>query len=296
MDHGDDLSQAAAYWDDMTAQYIKDGVSTRREEWQVHPATIARRRRLLGGRTSVEWLTARLPGRIDRALGAGCGIAEFELALLASGAVEHFDLCDVSSTSLESATARAEQLGVADRITVRCGDLLATDRGDYGLVTFVSSLHHAVDVPATVHFAHDILRPGGVLYGDEYLGPRRFGYLPEHADLAKILYRSLAPELRSPWPELPQPDPVEVAAADPTEAVQSDLIEGALRTEFAEVELAPIYGALAFTLWWGLDHDALWDTPAGLEFTEVLLALDTALGASGALPCYFSLIVARRGS
>jgi SAM-dependent methyltransferase len=295
MDRSGELSRTAAYWDEMTALYCgSDGESTRRAEWQAHPATIAHRRKLLGGCSSQEWLMQRLPDHVDRALGAGCGNAKFELGLLQAGTVEHFDLCDVSSTSLESATERADQLGVADRITIRCGDLLGADRNDYGLVTFVSSLHHAVDVATTVQFAHDILRPGGVLYADEYVGPRRFDYPPEHADLVKALYRSLAPNVRGPWPELPQPDPADVAAADPTEAAQSDLILDALHTVFADIELAPIYGALAFILWWGLDHDALWDAQQGRDFTDVLLTLDTALGSSGALPPYFTLLVARR--
>jgi SAM-dependent methyltransferase len=292
MDHRRDLLQAASYWDDMAAQYFTDGV-TRRAEWQAHPAAAARRYRLLGDRDALGWLTARLPGRVDRALGAGCGTAAFELELLSRGLVEHFDLCDVSGSSLAAATDRAEGLGLGDRITVRRGDILAADRDGYGLVTFVSSLHHAVDVTATVRFAHEILSPGGALFADEYVGPRRFAYPPEHADLVKGLYRSLASELRGPWPELPQPNPVDVAAADPTEAAQSDLILDAVRAEFADVELAPCFGALPFILWWGLDHDALWDTQTGREFAEFLLALDTALGSSGALPSYFSLILAR---
>jgi SAM-dependent methyltransferase len=250
---------------------------------------------LLGDRDALGWLTARLPGRIERALGAGCGVASFELELLNRGLVEHFDLYDVSSACLEAATERARSLGVGDRVTVHCGDLLGAERDGYGLVTFVSSLHHAVDVEATVRFAHDILHPTGLLYADEYVGPRRFHYPPEHSDLVKALYRSLAPELRGPWPELPQPDPAEVSAADPTEAVQSDLIVDAVRAKFAEVELAPFYGALPFILWWGLDHDALWDTQSGRDFAGVLLSLDTAMGRSGALPPYFSLIFARKG-
>jgi SAM-dependent methyltransferase len=296
MDDSGDLSTTAAFWDDITAQHFKDGVNTRREEWQVHPATIAHRRRLLGDCDTAGWLTARLRGPVDRALGAGCGTAAFELALLERGAVGHYDLCDVSSTSLESATEQAEKLGVADRITVRCGDLLQLEGRDYGLVTFVNSLHHAVDVEGTVRFAHDILRPGGALFADEYVGPRRFGYPPEHADLVKALYRSLAPELRSQWPELPQPDPADVAAADPTEAAESDLILESVRAQFDEIELAPIYGALPFILWWGLDHDALWDTQAGRDFAEFLLELDTLMGSCGALPPYFSLILARRNA
>jgi len=294
MEHNGDLAQAAAFWDDITAGHFQDGVYMRREEWQTHPATIAQRRRLLGDRGTAEWLVERLPGRVDRALGAGCGTAKFEIDLLESGVVQHFDLFDVSSTSLALATARAEKLGVADRITVHCGDLLAAPASDYGLVTFVNSLHHALDVATTVGFAHELLRPEGVLFADEYIGPRRFGYPPEHANLVKALYRALAPELRCQWPELPQPDPIDVAAADPTEAVQSDLIVDAVRARFDDMELAPIYGALPFILWWGLDHDALWDTQPGRDFAEFVLTLDTLMGESGALPPYFSLILARR--
>lgn len=294
MEHSGDLARAAAFWDDITAEHFHDGVNTRREEWQTHPATIAQRRRLLGDRETAEWLVERLPERINRALGAGCGTAVFELGLLERGAVEHFDLFDVSSTSLASATARAEQLGVADRITTHCGDLLDAPADNYGLVTFVNSLHHALDVATTVEFAHQLLAPGGVLFADEYIGPRRFGYPPEHADLVKALYRALAPELRCQWPELPQPDPIDVAAADPTEAVQSDLIVEAVHSQFADVELAPIYGAVPFILWWGLDHDALWDTQPGRDFAEFVLTLDTVMGRCGALPPYFALLLARR--
>jgi SAM-dependent methyltransferase len=294
MNDGSDLSRTAAFWDDLTAAHFKDGVNTRREDWQVHPATIAHRRHLLGNRDTAEWLTERLPGRVERALAAGCGTAVFELDLVARGAVERLDLCDVSQSSLDAATARAERLGIADRITVRCGDLLDAEQADYGLVTFVNSLHHALDVDVTVQFAHELLAPGGVLYADEYVGPRRFDYAPEHSEFVKAFYRSLAPELRCQWPELPQPDPADVAAADPTEAAQSDLILDAVRARFTDVELAPLHGALPFILWWGLDHDALWDTQLGRDFAETVLALDTALGSSGALPCYFALIVARR--
>src|SRR4051812_18814497 len=173
MDGSGDLAQTAAYWDKLADQFFKDEV-TRREEWQAHPAAAARRFRLLGDCDALGWLTTRLPpGRIERALGAGCGVASFEIQMLHQGLVEHFDLYDVSSVCLEAATERAHALGVGDRITVHCGDLLGADRDGYGLVTFVASLHHAVDVEATVRFAHDILSPAGMLFADEYIGLRR---------------------------------------------------------------------------------------------------------------------------
>ena len=287
------LSQTASYWDD-AARVFETGSNENRAEWQGHPAVQARRQRLLGGRTAGEWLADRLSAPAARALGAGCGAALFELDLVRLGAVEHFDLWDVSPAFLELARDRAASLGISDRVTIRCGDVFAIDDGRYDLVTFVHSLHHAPDVRAAVRFSHDVLRPGGLLFADEYIGPRRFAYPPEHSQPVKVLYRSLSSEIRGEWPELPQPKPADVAAADPTESVESDLILSAINETFHSVETVPLFGALPFILWWGLDHDALWDTKLGREFVELLLEMDEALVAARRLPPYFAIVLAQR--
>jgi SAM-dependent methyltransferase len=180
------FQKTAGYWDEMASQYSADGSNTNRAEWQGHPAYRARRTQSLGGREDHEWLVDRFPHPIERALGVGCGVADFELRVLATGAVEHFDLYDVSTASLEIAARSAERLGLSDRITLHQGDMFSAS-GSYGLVTFVGSLHHALDVAQAVRFAHDVLEPGGFLYGDEYIGPRRFAYPAEHAEFAKVL-------------------------------------------------------------------------------------------------------------
>jgi hypothetical protein len=47
-------------------------------------------------------------------------------------------------------------------------------------------------------------------------------------------------------------------------------------------------------LWWGLNHDALWDSQLGRDFAELLFALDAALAVSAHLPDYFMLVSAQR--
>jgi len=234
---GWEFARTAAFWDGMASEFFRDGV-TRRAEWRNHPAAAACRAGLLGGQSSSGSLLARFPGKIDRALGAGCGRAEFELGLLRAGAVEHFDLCDVSGASLQVAQGPGRRARFDGSRLLLCGDMRAHRQdGSYGLATFVSSLH-----------------------------------------------------------QLPQPDPEVVARADPTEAGQSDLIVGCVRSEFDGVELAPLYGAMPFILWWGLDHDALWEIERGREFAEVLRPLDAAMGRAGLLPSHFSSIWARRAA
>jgi hypothetical protein len=111
-----------------------------------------------------------------------------------------------------------------------------------------------------------------------------------------MLYRALAPELRCEWPELPQPIPEDVAAADPTEAAQSDLIISELRAAFHSLEVVETRGTLPFILWWGLNHDALWDSPEGREFVNLLLELDDAMVISGRVPSYFAVLYATKQS
>jgi hypothetical protein len=67
-----------------------------------------------------------------------------------------------------------------------------------------------------------------------------------------------------------------------------------LHARFDVVEVTPLYGALPFMLWWGLNHDALYDAPAGRDLVRVLLEVDEALGRSGRLPSYFASFIARR--
>ena len=91
---------------------------------------------------------------------------------------------------------------------------------------------------------------------------------------------------------MPFPDAVEIAEADPTEAVHSEEIVPTLKRHYRKVELTPMGGALALPLWGALNHDWLFDERHGNRFVEVLVELDKALTESGTLPSYFALIVA----
>ncbi len=289
-----DLERTRAYWDEQADEHFHDGAYTNRAEWRGHPACVARSERLLRG-TAADWLSSRLTTPVHRALGAGSGHGAFEIDLVARGVVDHVDLFDVSVRALEIAAARAASLGLTDRVAIHREDFFGAT-GQYDLITFMSSLHHSMDMRRTVRFAYDHLNPGGAVFADEYVGPRRFAYPREHADVVKMLYRALAPELRCEWPELPQPIPEDVAAADPTEAAQSDLIISELRAAFHSLEVVETRGTLPFILWWGLNHDALWDSPEGREFVNLLLELDDAMVISGRVPSYFAVLYATKQS
>jgi SAM-dependent methyltransferase len=279
------------YWDDQVAQFDDGGVNTNRAEWLAHPLVQQHHQRLLSG-SALSWLADRLPAGIGRAVGFGSGTSQFELSLLAGGHIQELDLYDYSAAALAVAVETATRLGVSDRVRTHCTDMSEARGQRFDLAICRSSLHHAADMAATVRLIGDVLNPDGLLFAQEYVGPNRFGYPPEHAEVAKSLYRALAPELRTIWPELPQPDPAEVAKADPTESVQSEILLAEVGSAFNEVEVVELGGALPFMIWWGLNHDALWEQPAGLDLVNLLLELDEALLRSKRLPSYFGVLLA----
>jgi SAM-dependent methyltransferase len=288
-----DLSRTSEYWDDHAVRGDQN-----RAEWLAHPLIKERIVQVRGGHSLEHWFIERYLGkrRVARAIGIGCGVASFELGLMRLGAVEQYDLYDVSQVALDTAMETARTLGLAERVHIFRQDvnheILAPNT--YDLVTFISSLHHIADLDGVLRRVNEALTPQGLLFANEYVGPDRFAY-PEHdSAFAKRLYRVLDPRLRSPWPELPQPNPADVEAADPTESIHSaDIIETVKRV-FDQIEITPLEYTLTFILWWGLNHDALYDTEPGRELVNVVLDIDNALVTSGRLPNYFSYIVARK--
>jgi methionine biosynthesis protein MetW len=286
-------SSASRYWDGYALHYCGPAGTTNRAEWHAHPRVEAFHNELRGGRTLREWFDANVAAgrRFERAIGIGCGAAPFELSLVTDGLVGHLDLVDLSPVFIEQARAGAAARGVADRVTATVGDgSLVESEGAYDLVLFISSLHHAVDVPGTLARVRQAMRPGAQLFANEYVGPSRFAFPSGDVAIVDTVYRLLDDRARTQT-RLPLPDPLEVERADPTEAASSELLVPALRRAFRSVTVLPMWGGLLYPVWFGLDYDYVY-TDAGSQLVGRLLDLDAALGRAGLLPSYFATLVA----
>lgn len=288
------IQRAADYWD---AQHDAD--TFLRAEWSFHPLALARLSRILGAATREEWFAKTyLAGRpARRALGIGVGPAKSELRLLAGGAVERYDLYDVSPGSLAAAREQAERLGLMDRVRIFCADIhtAALPPETYDVITFFASLHHIERLDDVLRACYAALAPGGILWAAEYIGPDRFAYPDADTAFAKRLYRALDPAVKKAGePELRFPTPEEVAAADPTESVHSSEIVSATRRAFARTEVIPTYGTLSFILSWCLDPDAIHDTEKGRDAFQAILDIDTAMLDAGRLPHYFAYLIGHK--
>ena len=291
-----DLIATADYWDAYVERHVVEGTNTNRAEWLSHPLVQVHHATARGERSIESWVAdVALAGRPRaRGVGVGAGTGSLELGLVASSTVDRFDLLDISSGALELARTTAAELGIAQRIRTVTGDIGEFDLGSgrYDIATCMGSLHHVARLDSVLAAVARSLADDGVLVAYEYVGPDRFATGSVERGLAQQLYRAIDPALRSPNPELPLPDPQAVIEADPTEAVHSSEILATLGRHFDEVSVVHHGGALAYTTWWGLDHDALHETTEGWGFVDVLLQADLALTTTGVLDDYFVTILA----
>lgn len=287
---GDD--RAGAYWDTHVA-LVRDADPERaqRAEWRSHARAQSHLERRAGGHLT-SWIVGRAPTGAN-AVSIGCGRAETEIDLLASGHLRTLELFDISAESLAEARRISIRRGVADRVTVHRGPFRADAvGGPADVVLFLSSLHHVERLEQVLDDVAAVLAPGGALLADEYVGPARFALPDDHLRHARSVHRLLHPSLRMESGELPVMDPATVAAVDPTEAVRSDEILPLLLERFDDVEVAAIGGGLVFPLWYALDHDALFETELGDAAVAWMLEQDAILTDAGLLPPYFAYLAA----
>ncbi|HUP48465.1 MAG TPA: hypothetical protein VNA04_06720 [Thermoanaerobaculia bacterium] len=126
------------------------------------------------------------------------------------------------------------------------------------------------------------MRPDGLLYLDEYIGPSRTEWSGEILTPHRAVHASLPPEIRN-GEDLPDP----VQADDPSEAIRSSEIEPQMRIGFETMARRPYGGTLLSVLIPRLRRDRLTDSLLERLIDEERLLL--ARGGSS----YYAIIVAR---
>ena len=184
-----------------------------------------------------------------RAASVGCGTAAKELALIRSGAVEAFDLFEISRERIASGTATIASLGLQSQAAYVDRDPIATGPRDplYDLVYWDHSLHHMQDVRAALLWSRDVLRPGGVVCVNDYVGPTRLQWTSAEAALANGFLSRAARTYGLEFRKVRAGGPISrlrTYMRDPSEAPQSDKIESAFGELFGGAALRPLGGTL----------------------------------------------------
>lgn len=186
--------------------------------------------------------------RLARGLSIGFGDAQKELALLQDGVVQAFDLYEISPKQIAIARTKFEAAGLADRVHFLAQNPLEAPSGPrYDLIYWDHSLHHMLDVPATLRWCRQALAPKGLLCINDYVGPTRLQWTAREARTANGFLSSFDRKYGVVIPKVSKGNPVKrlrLFLKDPSEAPQSDLIESACAEIFPGFRLRPLGGAM----------------------------------------------------
>lgn len=233
-----DVGRSADIGDYWSAQYSKTRTLTTRW-WESEYIVRRINRRVCGEalpglssglhRVAAQRFAGQVP--FARGVSIGCGTGSKERDLIRNGLVQHFTLFELSSVAVEQGRAQAEQAGLAQNMTFRVEDGLAveTREGVYDVVYWNNALHHMFDVKAALEWSWRVLRQGGVLLMDDFVGPTRMQWSDRLLEINSAVLAALPQQyLRHPMrPDLmiatrAQRTPLSVfMAQDPSECADS---------------------------------------------------------------------------
>lgn len=273
------------YWSDLRRHDDWDAM------WSGHPRVRAWINRRVSGDPAMwpigslaQVVPERLP--IARALSIGCGVGNLERSLVELDYATSVTGVDESAEAIGDARARAAKAGFGDRIRYLVDDgraALSRER-DLDAVFFHASLHHFARVGDLLEHVYRALRPGGILYVDEYVGPSRDEWTLARLARLNLEYRRLpwrahrARIVRAP-----------VSEKDPTEALESSRIPREVAARFRVLSRRDYGGNLLFVIYPNLRRPG----PEFESAIESLISREDALADRG-VPGYFSVIIAER--
>lgn len=254
----------------------------------------------LGGLDPFSWVRPRLPNPIHRALEIGCGSGDLAIDMVRQGWCPAIDAFDVADGAIAQGQARAQALGLdGANLYVADGNTEVLRPGAYDLVYASHALHHIDDLEHLFAQAAAALRPGGMLFASDYIGPSRMQYSDAHLALMNDMLARLPPEKRLDafhgFQEklLIERVPLEAFAQnDPSEAPRSADIIPAMRRHF-DVEVMPFGMLLSYEVLLGIIRNF---DPADADdnaLLDRLMELDRAAERSGQADTLFANIVAR---
>jgi len=279
------VPEAAAFWD-------RQAINPTHHNWLADPRVRTYVNTLIGGGEAVwplDWFQQRYPHRFPAGLSVGCGTGALERDVIRRGICERMDAFDASDVSLERARDAAASAGIGDHIHYRKDDFdrVALPSRAYDIVFFHQSLHHVSRLERLLRQVRRALRPGGLLYLDEYVGPSRTYWDQRTAAWYRALFRMIPEDVRYQQELL-----IPVQWDDWTEALRSGEILSRLRIGF-RIEAFAGYGGNLL----GIFFPQMLPGRVPEWLVDKLIEAEKALIASGA-PHFHAVIVAepKRGS
>lgn len=244
-----DIHSTRTFWDNE----IVDPTHT---PWMAHPLVRLYLNRSVDPEQPawpIEWFARHVKGRrFRRGLSIGCGGGALERSLIDHDLCTIVDAFDASVHSLYLARQESRRRRMGNRIRYFAADFneaLFLPRHAYDIVFFHQSLHHVAKLEKLMRAVLRTLKPGGLLYLDEYVGPSRTDWTEASIEAHAREYAAIPRELRR-TDRLALP----IQEDDPSEAIRSGEILKQLQVGFQITEQRDYGGNLLAVVYPNLEQ------------------------------------------
>jgi SAM-dependent methyltransferase len=216
--------KVAAFWD----QRHRIGEADAQDNYLNHPLITAYiSLRAFGNITPhLEVVVAEIRAKTQpgaRIYSPGCGQALKEVALARLLPDRHFVAGDIAVGPLERGRAAAAAAGVTNLTLVQHDfNDLRLEKRSFDAVCGMGAFHHVENLEGFWASCREALRPGGVIMGQEYVGPNRLQWTDDQVREGTRVLDEIVPDAHKVHHRtVARPDLDEMMRLDPSEAVRS---------------------------------------------------------------------------
>jgi len=253
----------------------------------------------LGGLDPFSWMRARMPVPAQHALEIGCGGGDLAFGLIEAGACERIDAFDIAEGAIAAAQVKVRDLGLRTlRFHLLDGNTWLMSRNQYDFVYASHALHHIENLEHLFAQVALTLRPGGVLFASDYIGPSRMQYTDAHLAAMNAALATLPDAKRldrfGVLKTTIQRRPIELYLQhDPSEAARSAEIIPVMR-RFFDVEIVPMGMSLTFEVLLDIAHNFDPDDDGDNALIDELMRLEQQAERTAEAEPLFACLVARQ--
>lgn len=212
----------------------------------------------------------------DHALSLGCGAGRLEREWLNKGIVRSFHGVDIAEDALASARAMAAEEGLA--CTYSQGDLnfVELPADTYDLIVASTSLHHCLFLEDVADRMKTALKPGGLVWLNDFIGDSQFQYPDRLIELTTALLKTIPQQYtynRLQQKQIQPPKRPKLPLKSPFESIRSQEIPKVFLERFEVVEKSETHSFIRYIAPVGCLCKYL-ESKAGTALYDLLMTLD----------------------
>lgn len=235
--------------------------------------------------------------RFARGLSIGCGAGRAERNFVGSGICAAFHGVDVSDQAIDEARKLSREAGMANSYEVADVNFAEFGESQYDLIVAQTSLHHVLYLEDVFARMHRALKPGGILWMNDYVGESQFQHSPTRVAFAETIMSIIPPEYLVNQLNSQRLSPIVVrrpgTLISPFESIRSGEILPIARRYFDTIAGGTHFSIIHLALPVGTREYYTRDA-AGRALFEKVLAYDRCLIDSGILEGTSALFVMQR--